>query len=271
MITNPIRLLDSVIETTIGKNCAASSTHLLGTSLKVLSWNVARSNYSKTWDRDWTAIIEQYQPDLIFMQEVRLSTQKKEIPQLAEMGWQFAPNFVNTLDRSYSGVLIAARASCLDSRALLSQQREPIVNTPKVSLFVKYSLSESAMESGDSASLLAVNIHAINFVDLNKFMAQLQAVELIVSQHQGAVIFAGDFNTWNRARWKALSQMVGRLELTTVAFHPDDQKNLKRFLNSPPLDYIFYRGFSQKPSSGRVIDTPTSSDHNPLWVELCGG
>lgn len=274
MIANPIRLLEPVIETTISKNCAASSTHSPSTSLKVLSWNVARSNYSKTWARDWTAVVEQHQPDLIFMQEVRLSTQKQEIPQLAEMGWQFAPNFINTFDRSYSGILIAARVNCLHSRALLTQHREPVVNTPKVSLFVKYSLSQSSTKSstkpGKPASLLAVNIHAINFVDLSKFMTQLQAIELIILQHQGAVVFAGDFNTWNHARWQALLQTTGRLNLMAVTFPPADQKNLKRFLNSPPLDYIFYRGFSQKPSSARVIDTLTSSDHNPLLVELCG-
>lgn len=168
-------------------------------------------------------------------------------------------------------MLIAARVNCLHSRALLSQHQEPIINTYKVSLFAKYSLSKSSTESDDSASLLAINVHAINFVGLDKFMAQLQAIELIVLQHQGAVVFAGDFNTWNRARWEALSQMAGRLDLMTVAFPPEDQKNLKRFLNSPPLDYIFYRGFSQKPSSARVINTPTSSDHNPLLVELCCG
>ena len=275
MIANSIRLLESAPETTIGKDCAASSTHLLSTSLRVLSWNVARSNHSKTWARDWMAIVEQHQPDLIFMQEVRLSTQKQEIPQLAEMGWQFAPNFINTFDRSYSGVLIAARINCFHSKALLTQHQEPVVNTPKVSLFAKYSLSDSLSKSptklNDSASLLAVNVHAINFVNLDKFIAQLQAIELAVLQHQGAVVLAGDFNTWNQARWEALSQMAGRLDLLAVAFPREDQKNLKRFLNSPPLDYIFYRGFSQKPSSARVIDTPTSSDHNPLLVELCGG
>lgn len=278
MIANSLRLLEPVPETTIGKDCAASSSHslnALSTSLRVLSWNVARSNYRETWARDWMAIIEQHPPDLIFMQEVRLSTQKPEILQLAEMGWRFAPNFINTFDRSYSGVLIAARVNCLHSRALLSQHQEPIVNTHKVSLFAKYSLSgslsKSSTESDDSASLLAVNVHAINFVGLDKFMAQLQAIELVVLQHQGAVVFAGDFNTWNRARWEALSQMVDRLGLMNVAFPPEDQKNLKRFLNSPPLDYIFYRGFSQKPSSARVINTPTSSDHNPLLVELCCG
>ncbi|MGB5713081.1 MAG: endonuclease/exonuclease/phosphatase family protein, partial [Waterburya sp.] len=133
---------------------------------------------------------------------------------------------------------------------------------PKVSLFVEYSLGNNL------DTLLTINTHLINFVETSKFEVQLQEIEAIISQHQGAVIFSGDFNTWNRSRWLILWQMTAKLGLTPVSFPLVEALKIKRFLLSPPLDYIFYRGFKQKTASAKVIDTISSSDHNPLLVEL---
>lgn len=268
---NPIARFGSVTETTIDKDhipvrhTNQPSSHQQ--SIKILSWNIAKNNHDKGWTREFLAIVEQYQPDKIFLQEVRLCAERQSIPELAEMGWSFAPNFIDTLSNAYSGVLIATRADRLHSQSIITDHTEPITNTPKVSLFAEYSLKNDAIE--DAKNLLAVNTHLINFVDLSKFSAQLQALENVLAQHTGAIIFSGDFNTWNHARWEMLSQMTTRIGLTPVAFTAEDTQKIKSFLRSPPLDYIFYRGFRQKPLSATVIDTITSSDHNPLLVELC--
>ena len=231
-------------------------------SLKVLSWNIAKNNHLQSWTKDFLTLVEQYQPDKIFLQEVRLCARVREIPELREMGWSFAPNFIDSCHSTYSGILIATKAKLLNSKALMTKHREPITKTPKVSLFAEYSLSD------ESESLLAVNTHLINFVDLDKFKAQLQEVESIISGHQGAIILSGDFNTWSTSRWLLLLQMTTRLNLKPVSFNPGDIKKIKKFLLSPPLDYIFYRGFKQKPFTARVIDSISSSDHNPLLVEF---
>ena len=104
---------------------------------------------------------------------------------------------------------------------------------------------------------------------MNKFKAQLQEIESVLDKHQRAIILAGDFNTWNKSRWQILSQMAARLNLTPVSFTAEDTKKIKSFLLSPPLDYIFYRGFVPKPNTAKVIDNIFSSGHNPLFVELC--
>ena len=62
--------------------------------------------------------------------------------------------------------------------------------------------------------------------------------------------------------------MTAKLGLTPVAFPAIEAQKIKRFLRSPPLDYIFYRGLRQKKASAQVIDNISSSDHNPLLVEL---
>ncbi len=258
---SPTHRFGKVTETTIEKVLSRPSAGK-GNSIKVLSWNIAKNNRERQWSADFLAIVAQHQPDKIFLQEVRLCALERQIPELESMGWSFAPNLIDTFDNTYSGVLTATKADRLGSQAKITQHQEPVTKTPKVSLFVEYSLGN------ECPTLLAVNTHLINFVETSKFQAQLQEIEAIISPHQGAVIFSGDFNTWNRRRWLRLLQMTNRLGLTPVTFPAIEAQKIKRFLFSPPLDYIFYRGFRQKTASAKVIDNISSSDHNPLLVEL---
>lgn len=258
---SPTHRFSQVAEGTIDRTYSGSGG-LDANSLKILSWNIAKNNQSSDWSQDFLAIVEQHQPDKIFLQEVRLCAIAQQIPELRSMGWSFAPNLIDTFDNTYSGVLTATKSDRLSSQAKITQHQEPVTKTPKVSLFVECSLGETGN------NLLTVNTHLINFVDTSKFQAQLQQIEAIIAQHQGAVIFSGDFNTWNQSRWLLLSQMATRLGLNPVSFPPLEALKIKRFLLSPPLDYIFYRGFKQKTASAKVINSITSSDHNPLLVEL---
>lgn len=259
---SPTHRFGKVSETTIIENIQANPSILNRDSIKVLSWNIAKNNHSSYWSQDFLAIIEQYQPDKIFLQEVRLCAVTQQIPELSSMGWSFAPNLIDTFDNTYSGVLTATKADRIYSKAKITKHQEPITGTPKVSLFVESSFDH------EQGNLLTVNSHLINFVDTGKFQAQLKEIETIISQHQGAVIFSGDFNTWNRSRWLLLQEMTNKLGLTPAYFSPVEAQKIKRFLLSPPLDYIFYRGLKQKTIGAKVINTINSSDHNPLLVEL---
>ena len=250
------------VSATIIENTFSSAPIYDRASIRILSWNVAKNNHTPNWIKDFMAILQEHQPDKIFLQEVRLCAIERQIPQLASMGWSFAPNLIDTLDNTYSGVLTATKANRLNSMAQITKHHEPVTRTPKVTLFVEYSLDN------ERETLLTVNTHLINFVETSKFRAQLQEIKTAIAQHSGAVILSGDFNTWNRSRWLLLLQMTEELGLTPVRFPLVEAIKIKRFLLSPPLDYIFYRGLSQKPASARVIDRFSSSDHNPLLVKL---
>ena len=281
---NPARRFKQVPETIIHSTHSGSS-NLDRDSIKVLSWNIAKNNYNPNWSKEFSTIVEQYQPDKIFLQEVRLSADVPEIAELAEMGWAFAPNFIDTFNNAYSGILIASKGDYalkdtashkvsrrhrLSKQVVVTKHFEPVINTPKISLFAEYSSSDcGASRRHRPQSLLTVNTHLIKFVGLSKFKAQLQEIELILKEHQGAVILAGDFNTWNKSRWQILCQMAARLNLTSVSFTAEDTMKIKSFLFSPPLDYIFYRGFTPKLNTAKVIGNISASDHNALFVELC--
>ncbi len=258
---SPIHRFGKVLETTV-ENTHPSPSPLNRDSIKILSWNIAKNNRDRHWSKDFLSIIERHQPDKIFLQEVRLCAIEQQIPELTSMGWSFAPNLIDTRDGTYSGVLTATKTNRLNSKAKITKHREPVTGTPKVSLFVEYSLGN------EKETLLTVNAHLINFVETKKFQVQLQEIKAIIARHQGAVIFSGDFNTWNRSRWLLLLQMIDELGMTPVSFPRVEALKIKRFLLSPPLDYIFYRGLKQKLASAKVIDTFSSSDHNPLLVEF---
>ncbi|GBE93440.1 endonuclease/exonuclease/phosphatase family protein [Nostoc cycadae] len=237
-------------------------TELNHHSIKVLNWNIAKNNFEKTWFKDFYRILRQYQPDLIFFQEVRMGVGVEQIIGLTNFSWAYAPNFIDAHHQTYSGILTAANVSPLSKKAIVTKHYEPLVNTPKVSLITEYSLSNHRK------TLLTINSHLINFVDINKFKTQLQEIELALSTHHGAIIFAGDFNTWNRQRAILLDKAITKLGLKSVEFATQESKKIKRFLLSPPLDYIFYRGLTEKPASAKVLDEINSSDHKPLLAEF---
>ncbi|UBF23790.1 endonuclease/exonuclease/phosphatase family protein [Kovacikia minuta CCNUW1] len=237
-------------------------TALDNLSIRILNWNIAKNNHDPIWLKDFHKILEQYQPDLIFLQEVRLGTEAEHAVHLSDMSWSFAPNFIDAHHNAYAGILTAAKTNPQISQAIVTEHHEPIVKTPKVSLVTLYPLLHQ------SEKLLAINSHLINFVSYNKFQTQLHQLETILSQHQGPIIFAGDFNVWNWTRAALLDQVVARLQLIPTTFAPNDRKNIKRFLLSPPLDYIFYRGLRQKKANTKVLNHISSSDHKPMLAEF---
>ena len=229
------------------------------TAIRVLNWNIAKNNDARLWQQDFDWILDRYCPDLIFLQEFSLCARSKNF-KLAEHSWSFAPNFIDKHHNSYAGVLTASRASYLNHRAVITEHFEPVSNTPKVSLVTEHALAQG--------TLLTINSHLINFVDLVKFRAQLHELESAIVAHSGAIIFSGDFNTWNRSRWQLLDKMTRRLGLMRAQFSETDAQNIKRFLMSPPLDHIFYRGLRQNNLQARVLNNICSSDHKPMLVEF---
>lgn len=237
-------------------------TALESSSITVLNWNIAKNNHDRQWLKDFRSMVRHYRPDLIFLQEVRFDLDAAHAVDLPDMSWSYAPNFIDAHHRAYSGVLTAAKTNPIQSRALVTEHFEPIVQTPKVSLVTEYSLSHR------SQTLLAINSHLINFVDLQTFRTQLRDLEQAIATHQGPIIFAGDFNTWSGSRSTALEQAATRLGLQEASFSPDDYRKIKRFLLSPPLDYIFYKQLREHRVNARVLHHITSSDHKPLLTEF---
>lgn len=236
-------------------------TDLATESIKVLNWNIAKSNSGGLWQKDFSAILARHWPDLILLQEVRFRADSDLGHPLPGMGWNYVPNLLDAHHNAYSGILSAARSASVVSRPLLSDHQEPFSGTPKASLLTTYPLRDA------EAQILVVNSHFINFVGLDKFDAQLREVEHHIARHRGPVLFSGDFNTWNRQRIELLFKVTDRLGLRSVVFAIDAGQEKRPRLSMTTLDHIFYRGLVEV-GRGQVLDQVLSSDHKPMIVEF---
>lgn len=220
-------------------NCSESFT--------LLCWNVAKRTLQSSYQEYLHSMIENEKLDILLLQEV-----KKEITKelkISDYSYVLSPNIQTK--RYVFGVLSAFKISCEDEHSLLTQKRELRYATHKVTLITKHKITSEK-------ELLMVNLHAINFVNNSDFQNELQSIKSAIKFHQGAMIVAGDFNTWNLRRVKMLRTFTHELSLHEVSFS-DNSKVKKVFSNS--LDYIFYRDLEL--INSKVIESKIS-DHNPI-------
>jgi len=214
----------------------------------ILSWNVAKLTLRSSYKEFLESIIKNYSLDVLLLQEV-----KKDIStelDLYDYSYILSPNIETK--RHLFGVLNAFKTSCENEFSLLTQKREFSYMTHKVSLITEHKVD------GDKR-LLIVNLHAINFVKSSDFHQELNSIKKEIKSHKGAMIVAGDFNTWNIKRVQLLREFTHDLSLKEVSF--SDDSNLKKVFSNC-IDYIFYREL--KLSYSKVINSKKISDHNPI-------
>jgi endonuclease/exonuclease/phosphatase (EEP) superfamily protein YafD len=225
-----------------------ASRALDSTDISVVNWNIQKGRNTE-WVKDLDEIGSR--PDLLILQEASVKTDvwRELVPEHHE---SFAEGFGP--DWSPSGVMTVSAADPLTECELVAH--EPWFGTRKATLITEYALS------GSDQTLLVVNIHGINFAlgisDLRNQFAQARAV---IEEHDGPVVFSGDFNTWRSQRTKVLEEMLAELGLTALDFDVDHRK---RFFGWA-LDHIYVRGLYSDYATTLQSD---ASDHNPMTVRL---
>ena len=214
----------------------------------VLNWNVEKAQHPGL-----VAAFATYaeRSDLIFLQEA-VPLKKNETVIAQSLYDAFVRGYVQKeID---TGVLTLARTPHRVHCQLLAT--EPWLRTPKATSVTLYPVA------GSDASLLTINLHAVNFsFGVKAYLAQLEAAFELIRAHDGPVIFGGDLNTWSERRQSALNNLTEDLHLTPITFSPDHRTSqLGR-----PLDHLFVRGLIQQSSETVQVDT---SDHNPLIATL---
>ncbi|WP_264358392.1 endonuclease/exonuclease/phosphatase family protein [Brumicola pallidula] len=137
-----------------------------------------------------------------------------------------------------------------------STHSEPITKTKKMQLATVYALNAVGQ------SLLIVNSHIINFVAFEKFRTHLDQVFQSIEHHEGPVLLAGDFNTWNEKRLKYFNALATSFSLQEVEMKR--QPRLNHLLQH--LDHIYYRGLDVL--EAHVHTDIRSSDHYPISMSL---
>jgi endonuclease/exonuclease/phosphatase (EEP) superfamily protein YafD len=227
-------------------------------SIKTLVWNIKKTE-KKEWQREFLDYMENQ--DLVLLQEgLKNERFLSTTAQRPELRWDMAVSFLlRQSNRAATGTLIGSTVAPSHVVVSHTEDFEPIVNTPKATIFAKYPLA------GTQQELLVISIHGINLTSLNTFRRHLQQARAQIQLHDGPVFFAGDFNTRTKARTSYMMKMMCELNLTPVTFKNGDRRMVWKFTRNY-LDHGFVRGL--KVLSAEVLADSRGSDHKPMVLEL---
>ncbi len=220
----------------------------LGTDIEILSWNIQKAG-AEGWSKDFGDLAQPAQ--LVFLQEATLQA---GIPALLPDAWVSVFSEGYTTDAIQSGVMtLAASAPISHCR---HSSIEPLLRTPKAASVAHYPLK------GRSDTLLAINLHAVNFsLGLTSLRDQFKPLVAALLAHEGPAIVAGDFNTWSESRQVLVDQFMSAQGLAPVQF-ADDQRSRP---TGRALDHVYVRGMTTR--SAEVLPV-SSSDHNPIRLRV---
>ena len=236
-----------------------ASKELMGPSIKVLLWNVFKCK-KKGWQSDFISLTDD--KDLILLQEAVLNSPFDGLfNHSSQHQWIMASSFRNVKSNIETGVKTGSSVVASKHFFSASAHSEPVTNTKKMVLATEYPLVGSA-ESSLEPSLLVINTHMINFVSFEKFSAHLDQAFQALEHHSGPILFAGDFNTWNKKRMQYFDELAMLCLLKEVQI--TRQPRLGHLFCH--LDHIYCRGLS-------VVDVHVhtdihSSDHYPISLSL---
>ncbi len=214
---------------------------------RLLSWNIQKENRAG-WEKDLERLSQN--ADILLIQEAHLTDELKTWLNRKPYYWHLVTAF--EYHDIKTGVLTAANSE----PDFICPQRaaEPLIRFPKTILITRYPLAHS------HHSLMIANVHMINFApDLTAFRKQVRQMTEVLSDHEGPMIVAGDFNTWSEERISIIETEAGRLALVPANFKTDAARKVFGYT----VDRIYYRGLTLEEA---VVVEVTSSDHNPLKV-----
>ncbi len=230
-----------------------------GQNINLLVWNIHKADDIQ-WFTDIKNLIANKDFSL-FQEAVYPQTMVDFFSELGRFEWAMATSYrLINKDLSGTGVTTASKIKSLHQDVLSTISTEPVVSTPKISLYTTYAINIAGKKS--EKELLVANIHAINFVSNFTYFIELLRIEKRLAQHKGPIILAGDFNTWSESRIKYLNKMAERRGLTAVPFTETE----RRITMGHPLDHVYYRDL--KMISKEDLSYITSSDHIPLSVQF---
>jgi endonuclease/exonuclease/phosphatase (EEP) superfamily protein YafD len=213
----------------------------------LVTWNIYKGQKEGLY-QDLQQIVKK--SDFVLMQEFSLNNSQERLMQsLGGTHWALAKSFEGS--DGWTGVATMSKWQPEASIPVRSPGSEPFVGTPKMTLISKYRIA--------GKDFWIVNLHGLNFdITHVDFEEQIDDVVSRLANYHGALIFAGDFNTWSTSRHEYLLAKTNRLGLNRL----DIENPMGLF--SATLDHIFYRGVQVL--EYRAMHEFQSSDHLPLKI-----
>jgi len=222
-------------------------------TFSLLCWNVHKNNRKNPKFKPFLKkLIKEKEIDILIFQEAHFKDKRSCI--LPEFTFDAAANL--EFRSEFYGVLTASKIKSENAEAFLSEGRETFMGPHKSLLLSLYTFE-------DGVELLILNVHAINFRENQHYHKEVERFLELMKIHEGPMVVAGDFNSWNKKRMERLKEVIEKLELKAVPFNKADK--VKSFLGNH-LDFIFYRGM--KLLEFEVDKEHKLSDHNPLLARF---
>ncbi len=229
--------------------------HLYPFGVNILVWNIYKGSQDY-WEQEFFNLAQN--KALLLLQEGYLTNDMlATFAAFSDYSFLFATTWINqrTNQPLRTGVVTASTTQAESLLWQRSHYREPILNTPKMTLFTRYKIA------GRKEKLLVGNIHGINFVRTFKLTHMLKAAKKIIEKHRGPVLFAGDFNTWSRAKMRAMNKVFKSLKMQAASFSHDERKSFRGNI----LDHVWLRDIEVLDA---VAPKAKSSDHAPMVLSL---
>jgi endonuclease/exonuclease/phosphatase (EEP) superfamily protein YafD len=242
-----------------------------GPTIRLLSWNIHKEGNEKNWINDILNTDCTRNPDIILFQEAKLNAGLKYVLKVKNLDWRFVANAIK--NKEYTGVLTASQSVSLNDIPLISDEKEPMAETPKAILITSYLVNTN----GINTPLLVANVHGLNFVAHKDFYQQIEKLYQALLPHvkEMAIIVAGDFNAWSSKRVSILNEYFSKLDLkevTTLQNVTTSSWFVRLFTleGKLPLDRVYYshKKLVLNECESKVLDCVHSSDHKPLYMEF---
>lgn len=227
----------------------------LPTRFSLLNWNIEKAKQGEVWANDFVKLQSNY--DLVLIQEaVSDEVFMKSLQEKKDTMWNYFVAWIRNENKSTSGLVMGSHVKPSTVSFSRTVDTESFIKTPKLTSYQTYKV-----KGLKNSELLVANIHAINFVSLEKFGRHIQQVMDRVDAHKGPVIFVGDMNTWNKKRVALLMEETKKRNLVWYDFERPEVKGMHS-----KLDHIFVRGL--KVNEVKSLTSITSSDHYPISAEF---
>lgn len=247
----PIPNDDEVIQT-LG---APTKMTLPPKKIKFLVWNL-RKGTEESFKYEYMTLA--YNRDIVMNQEVFLDQNMLDVFRyFPDFYFTTATSFFSGKEKIRTGVANISAVKPVYTEFIRTQTLEPVVNSPKVVLINSYPIRFSTKK------LTVVNIHGINFVSTKSFRLELQRIYDKIKNIPAPMVFAGDFNTWNKERMEILNEYMTKLNMAEATFSPD----FRMTFNGYPLDHFLHTK-DLYIKSAKVENFYLGSDHKPLQVEV---